>query len=106
MNIKKAQELVWQHLVKISYTKSETSPLHAFLHLTEEIGEVSRSLLHCETKRGKFVNSGSGDIEEEVADVFWQTLKLASYLKIDLEKAFVKKLEKTRAKSRQAGHLK
>jgi len=101
MNIKKAQDLVYEHLVKIGYTKSETTPVHAFLHLIEEIGEVSRALLHKETKRGKFVSTTNpGVIEDEVADIFWQTLKLASYLKIDLEQAFINKLEKNRKKSK------
>ncbi|MFA5050860.1 MAG: MazG nucleotide pyrophosphohydrolase domain-containing protein [Patescibacteria group bacterium] len=101
MEIKKAQNLVYKHLVKIGYTKSETTPVHAFLHLIEEIGEVSRALLHKETKRGKFANSTDpGIIEDEVADIFWQTLKLASYLKIDLNKAFVDKLKKNRNKSK------
>jgi len=101
MEIKKAQDLVYEHLIKIGYTKSETTPVHAFLHLVEEIGEVSRALLHKETKRGKFSNSTDpGIIEDEVADIFWQTLKLASYLKIDLDKAFVDKLEKNWNKSK------
>ena len=102
MNIKKAQDLVYKHLVKIGYTKSETTPSHAFLHLIEEVGEVSRILLHQETKRGEFANATDpGVIEDEVADIFWQTLKLASYLKIDLEQAFINKLEKNRKKSKK-----
>ncbi len=99
MNIKKAQKLVREHLEKIGYTKSETTPTHAFLHLVEEVGEVSRTLLYKETKRGKFTNATKpGDIEDEVADIFWQTLKLASYLDIDLEKVFIDKLKKNRNK--------
>lgn len=102
MNIKQAQGLVYEHLVKIGYTKSETTPSHAFLHLVEEIGEVSRVLLHKETGRGKFANSTEpGVMEDEVADIFWQTLKLASYLQIDLEQAFVNKLKKNREKSKR-----
>ena len=100
MEIKKAQDLVYEHLVKIGYIKSETTPTHAFLHLVEEVGELSRVLLHKETKRENFTNStDSGNIEDEVADIFWQILKLASYLKIDLEDAFINKLEKNRQKS-------
>lgn len=100
MEIKKAQDLVYEHLVKIGYTKSETTPIHAFLHLVEEIGEVSRVLLHKETKRENFANgTDPGNIEDEVADIFRQTLKLASYLQIDLDQAFINKLEKNRNKS-------
>jgi len=99
--IKKAQDLVYGHLKKIGYLKSEKTPSQAFLHLIEEIGEVARVLLHKETKRGEFANSTNpGIIEDEVADIFWQTLKLASYLDIDLEQAFLNKLEKNRQKSR------
>lgn len=101
MEIKKAQDLVYEHLVKIGYTKSETTPIHAFLHLIEEIGEVSRVLLHKETKRETFSNTTDpGDLQDEVADIFWQTLKLASYLKIDLDEAFMHKLEKNRNKAK------
>jgi NTP pyrophosphatase (non-canonical NTP hydrolase) len=100
MEIGEAQKLVYEHLEKIGYTKSETTPTHAFLHLVEEVGEVSRILLHKETKRGNFSNGTTPkDLQDEVADIFWQTLKLASYLEIDLDKAFVEKLEKNRAKS-------
>ena len=100
MEIKKAQDLVYEHLEKIGYLKSETTPTHAFLHLVEELGEVSRVLLHMETKRGDFANgTNPGEISDEVADIFWQTLKLVSYLNIDLDKAFVDKLEKNRAKN-------
>lgn len=99
--IKKAQDLVYKHLEKIGYLKSETTPSQAFLHLIEEIGEVARVLLHKETKREEFENSTNpGMIEDEVADIFWQTLKLASYLDIDLEQAFLNKLEKNRQKSK------
>ncbi len=99
MNIKKAQKLVREHLEKIGYTKSETTPTHAFLHLVEEVGEVSRILLHQQTKRGKFKNTTKPkDLNDEVADIFWQTLKLASYLEIDLEQSFIDKLEKNRKK--------
>lgn len=100
MEIKKAQDLVYEHLVKIGYTKSETTPVHAFLHLIEEIWEVSRVLLHKETKRWSFANgTDPWDIKDEVADIFRQTLKLASYLEIDLNQAFEDKLEKNRNKS-------
>lgn len=99
MEIEQAQKLVKEHLEKIGYTKIETTPTQAFLHLIEEIGEVARTLLHKETKRNNLSYSTKpSDIEDEVADIFWQTLKLASYLNIDLESAFLKKYEKNKAK--------
>lgn len=99
MNIREAQKLVREYLEKIGYTKIETTPVHAFLHLIEEIGETARTLLHRETKRESLaVTTKPSDIEDEVADIFWQTLKLASYLDIDLESCFLKKYEKNIAK--------
>lgn len=55
------------------------------LHLVEEVGEV------CEAIREK---QSKEDFESEVADVLWQLNKLCWISKIDLEKAFLKKLEK------------
>lgn len=102
MKINEAQERVALHLKQIGYSEIETSAMHAFLHLVEEIGETSRSLLYKETNRRKAFNETvPGDLEEEIADVFWQTLKLATYLEVDLESAFLKKLEKNRQKQRQ-----
>ena len=100
MEISKAREIVKNHLEKIGYTKIETEPMHAFLHLIEEVGETARTLLYKETPRGTIKNTTKPeDLEEEVADIFWQTLKLAIYLDIDLEKAFIKKYEKNLKKS-------
>ena len=102
MEIKQAQKLVREHLERIGYTKIETTPVQAFLHLIEEIGEVSRALLHKETKRDSLpVTTKPSDIEDEVADIFWQTLKLASYLNIDLDSAFLKKYKKNLAKPKK-----
>jgi NTP pyrophosphatase (non-canonical NTP hydrolase) len=99
MNIREAQKKVKEHLEQIGYTKIETTPTHAFLHLVEEVGEVSRSLLYKETKRGEIANTTKpSELDEEVADIFWQTLKLASYLDIDLEDCFIKKYEKNQKK--------
>lgn len=101
MEIKKAQDLVREHLEKIGYTKIETTPIHAFLHLTEELGEVARTLLHKETRRDSLpTTTEPADIEDEIADIFWQTLKLASYLNIDLESCFIKKYKKNKQKKK------
>lgn len=102
MEIQKAQKLVREHLEEIGYTKIETTPIHAFLHLIEEIGETARTLLHKETNRKKlYCSTEPSNLEDEVADIFWQTLKLASYLDIDLETCFMKKYEKNKAKPKR-----
>lgn len=55
------------------------------LHLVEEVGEV------CEAIREK---QNKEDFENEVADVLWQLNKLCWIEGIDLEKVFIRKLEK------------
>ena len=101
MRIKEAQNLVDEHLTKIGYKEIEKTPCQAFLHLVEEVGEVARALLHHETGRSKMYNKTiPKDLSEEVADIFWQTLKLAIYLDTDLESAFAAKLEKNRNKGK------
>ncbi len=103
MEIKEAQKLVKEHLEKIGYTKIETTPTHAFLHLMEEVGETARAILHKETKRNSLsFSTKPSDLKDEVADIFWQTLKLASYLDIDLEDCFLKKYEKNKAKPKKS----
>ncbi len=100
MEISQAQKIVKEHLEKIGYTKIETKPIHAFLHLIEEIGETARTLLYKETPRGTIKNTTNpGNLKDEVADIFWQTLKLATYLDIDLEKVFIEKYKKNLKKS-------
>lgn len=102
MEITTAQKIVFDHLEKIGYTKIETTPIHAFLHLIEEVWEVSRVLLHKETPRWRLSNSSDPwHLEEEVADIFWQTLKLASYLNLDLEACFLKTYEKNKNKGQK-----
>ena len=84
---------------EIGYTKIETTPVHAFLHLVEEVGETARSLLHKDTKRDALhISTEPKELEEEVADIFWQILKLAVYLDMDLESCFLEKHEKNKAR--------
>ncbi|MDO8647830.1 MAG: MazG-like family protein [Candidatus Diapherotrites archaeon] len=99
MQIREAQETVKKHLKEIGYDKIETTPSQAFLHLIEETGEVARILLHQETNRSSLPSTSKhSELNDEIADVFWQTLKLASYLDIDLEESFIKKYEKNKLK--------
>ncbi|MGB9707346.1 MAG: MazG nucleotide pyrophosphohydrolase domain-containing protein [Microgenomates group bacterium] len=99
MKIKEAQKKVYQHLLDIGYFEIEKTSFEAFTHLIEEVGEVARILLCKKTKRGKMqLTTTPGELEEEIADIFWQTLKLCLYLNIDLESAFKKKYKKNIAK--------
>lgn len=68
MEIKEAQKLVRDRLERIGYTKIETTPVHAFLHLIEEIGEAARTLLHEETKRKSLpITTEPSGIEDEIS---------------------------------------
>ena len=101
MHIREAQKQLAQYIDEIGYREVEKTPSEAFLHLVEEVGETARSLLHSGTGREKMSNTTvPKELEEEVADVFWQTLKLAIYLDIDLESAFEKKFAKNRERGR------
>lgn len=101
MEVKEAQKLVKEHLEKIGYTEIETTPTHAFLHLVEEVGEAARAILHKQTdRRSLYVSTEPEELEDEVADIFWQTLKLAYYLDMDLESAFLEKYKKNKAKKK------
>jgi NTP pyrophosphatase (non-canonical NTP hydrolase) len=59
--------------------------MDVILHLVEEVGEV------CEAIRE---NQFKEDFEDEVADVLWQLNKLCFIRDVNLEKIFLKKLEK------------
>ncbi len=99
MEIKKAQIEVEKFLEKTGYTEIETEPIQAFTHLIEEVGEVARAILWRDTPRGELSHPTEPEnLEDEVADIFWQTLKLAIYLDLDLESAFLAKFEKNRNK--------
>lgn len=59
--------------------------IEVVLHLVEEIGEVCEALREKQSKE---------EYENEIADILWQLNKLCWIEKIDLEKIFLKKLEK------------
>ena len=54
-------------------------------HLVEEVGEVCEAIWEKQPKE---------DFENEIADVLWQLNKLCFLHDIDLEKTFLRKLEK------------
>ncbi len=63
--------------------------------LTGEVGEVANIVK--KIVRGDFtLDEKKSDIQEELTDVFIYLLKLSYQLDIDLEKAYVEKMEKNR----------
>lgn len=59
--------------------------IEVVLHMVEEVGEV------CEAIREK---QSREDFENEIADILWQLNKLCWIRKINLEEAFLRKLQK------------
>ncbi len=67
-------------------------PRNMMLNLIEEVGEVARELSKQQKNfRGEFDKEKLGD---ELSDVISRTLVIAEDNEIDLEKAFIKKLDK------------
>lgn len=64
------------------------APLPMLARLTEEVGELSRALMH--HYGGKKPKSGEakGDIGEEISDAIFVLICLANSLEIDLDETF------------------
>jgi NTP pyrophosphatase (non-canonical NTP hydrolase) len=61
--------------------------------LTGEVGEAANIVK--QIVRGDFtINDKKSELAEEISDIFIYTLKLAYQMDIDLEKEYLKKLEK------------
>ena len=73
-------------------------PLAMLARLTEEVGELSRALMH--RYGGKKPKSGEaqGDAGEELADAIFVLVCMANSLGIDLDEAFGKMMEKIRTR--------
>ena len=81
--IKELQELTVDQLKRRGfYPKEEKEVL---LRLGEELGEVFEAVRE---KQGK------QELSHEVVDVFWNLLRFCELKNINLEKAFIEKLEK------------
>jgi NTP pyrophosphatase (non-canonical NTP hydrolase) len=74
------------------------APLPMLARLTEEVGELSRALMH--HYGGKRPKSGEaiGDVGEEIADAMFVLICLANSLDVDLDAAFAKMMDKYRAR--------
>jgi NTP pyrophosphatase (non-canonical NTP hydrolase) len=71
-----------------------TDPFFNFILLQEEMGELARAFRH----RWRATAAGQPDdsrvsIQEELADVLAYVLKLANYTGIDLEEAYLRKMQ-------------
>lgn len=83
MDINKLKDMqIAQMTKKNCLPKDQTEVI---LHMVEEIGELCEAIREQQSKE---------EFENELADILWQLNKLCWINKIDLEKIFLKKLEK------------
>ena len=74
------------------------APLPMLARLTEEVGELSRALMHHHGGKKPKAGEPLGDIGEEIADALFVLICLANSLNIDLDVAFAKMMDKYRAR--------
>ena len=95
MEISEIQRIGIEVMNKINEkTECEHSPDSMFLHLAEEVGEVARELSKKQVNwREDFNNEKLGD---ELADVIDTALIIARDENVDIEAAFLRKVEKVK----------
>lgn len=74
------------------------APLPMLARLTEEVGELSRALMHHYGGKKPKKDEDGGDIGEEIADSIFVLVCLANSLGIDLDQAFGRMMEKYRSR--------
>lgn len=62
--------------------------------LTEEVGEVARIIARNYGEQSEKLSDKDNDLGDELADVLFVIMCLANQTNIDLEKAFIKNLDK------------
>jgi len=85
---KQAEEMISKIDNKLEFTHDNKNII---LHLTEELGEISRQILNPELKRA---DMDIENLSEEIADVILLISKLANNNKINIEEAIENKLQK------------
>ena len=73
-------------------------PLPMLARLTEEVGELSRALMHHYGGKKPKPGEDAGDIGEEIADAVFVLVCLANSLDIDLDQAFAQVMNKFRSR--------
>lgn len=73
-------------------------PLPMLARLTEEVGELSRALMHHFGGKKPKVGEEAGDIGGEIADAIFVLVCLANSLDVDLDEEFNAMMEKYRTR--------
>jgi NTP pyrophosphatase (non-canonical NTP hydrolase) len=81
-------------------------PLPMLARLTEEVGELSRALMHHHGGKKPKPGEAMGDIGEEIADAMFVLICLANSLGIELDDAFGKMMGKIRERDAERWTLK
>jgi len=92
MSLKEVQKQVddWVTQYKIGYWK----PHEILVRLMEETGELAREVNHLYGPKQKKQNECSQELTEEIADIIFTLSCLANSLKLDLNSAFQRVMEK------------
>ena len=92
ITIKNAQKIVdhWINTVGVKYFNELTN----MAILTEEVGEVARIISRIYGQQSEKKSDKKLDLADELADVLFVVICLANQTEIDLEKAFIKNIEK------------
>ena len=91
MDLKGAQEKVdeWIQTHGVRYFDELTN----MAQLTEEVGEVARIIARRYGEQSEKESDKSKDLGEELADVIFVAICLANQTGVDLQSAFIKKLD-------------
>ena len=84
------------------YDLAHTPQTHA-LDLVSEVGEVAKALLEA-TEYGRLPLCRSGDVADELGDLFYSLVALAESLDVDLEAALNAALDKYQIRMAAKGH--
>ena len=95
MGLKEFQEQVTEYDKKYGWEKDDAS--HIVLHLTEELGEISRRILRHEGY--KLEEFSSKELGQELTDLLYLTLKLANKFDIDLDEEWTDMWERYKTKT-------
>ena len=102
ISIKQAQHMVdqWIKTIGVRYFSELTN----LAMLTEEVGELARIIARTYGDQS-FKQSDEGkELADEMADVLWVLICLANQTGVDLNKAFLKNIEKKTSRDKDRHH--
>jgi len=98
VTISEAQEMVKKFLEEMppNWTLMHNR-FYIFTHMLEEVGEVARNITYLELKRrNKDFEEARSELARELSDVLYHIFKIAIAYEINLEDAFITRLNEIR----------